>query len=375
MILWLIKFIKMKAAVISLGSKSSIMVVEAMREFYDQVDMVNLKEVEVALGKESGIFYQSEKLSEYDCVYVKGSFRYAPLLRSITSMLEGKVAYLPLPSASFTIVHNKLLTHLVLEQHQIPMPRTYVGPNLESAKNLLKKTNYPLVMKFPEGTQGKGVMFAESYASASSMLDALGALNQPFLIQQYVESGGTDIRVLVIGNKAIAGMRRKAQTEEKRANLHAGGSGELITLTREISTLAIKTAQALGADICGVDILEGPLGPVVIEANISPGLQGLNSVCQINIPREIAKYFYEQTIEVLNKRKKDTNRDVMNHLDLEDVSSSESQPSQDLITNLVFKGERILLPQLVSKITEFNELGDYMIKAKKGYLEINEFKI
>ncbi len=365
----------MKAAVISLGSKSSIMVVEAMREFYDQVDMVNLKEVEVALGKESGIFYQSEKLSEYDCVYVKGSFRYAPLLRSITSMLEGKVAYLPLPSASFTIVHNKLLTHLVLEQHQIPMPRTYVGPNLESAKNLLKKTNYPLVMKFPEGTQGKGVMFAESYASASSMLDALGALNQPFLIQQYVESGGTDIRVLVIGNKAIAGMRRKAQTEEKRANLHAGGSGELITLTREISTLAIKTAQALGADICGVDILEGPLGPVVIEANISPGLQGLNSVCQINIPREIAKYFYEQTIEVLNKRKKDTNRDVMNHLDLEDVSSSESQPSQDLITNLVFKGERILLPQLVSKITEFNELGDYMIKAKKGYLEINEFKI
>ena len=359
----------MKAAIISLGSKSSAMVAEAMQKYFDQVDMINLKEVEVVLGKEAGVFYKGEHFPEYDCVYVKGSFRYAPLLRSITSMLEGKVAYLPLPSASFTIVHNKLLTHLALEQHQIPMPRTYVGPNIEAAKNLLKKTNYPIVMKFPEGTQGKGVMFAESFSSASSVLDALGALNQPFLIQEYVESGGTDVRVLVIGGSAIAGMRRKASTEEKRA------MGEPVLLSREVSALAIKTARALNSDVCGVDILEGPFGPVVIEANISPGLQGLNAASTLDIPKEIAKYFFQKTSENIMKESSTNGANVMSKLDLDDASSSGEQRSQELITNLAFRGERILLPELISKITKFNEVGDYMIKAKKGHLEIVEFKI
>ena len=216
----------MKAAIISLGSKSSLMTAEAMQKYFTQVDMINLKEVEVSMGKDAGVLYQGIPLPEYDCIYIKGSFRYANLLRSITSMLDKKVAYIPLPSAAFTIVHNKLLTHLALEQHGIPMPRTYIHPSLESAKKLLKKMNYPIIMKFPEGTQGKGVLFADSYSSASSMLDALGALNQPFIIQEYVESGGSDLRVIVIGDKAVAAMRRTASSEEKRANLHAGGKAE-----------------------------------------------------------------------------------------------------------------------------------------------------
>ena len=96
-------------------------------------------------------------------------------------------------------------------------------------KELLTKVNYPIVMKFPEGTQGKGVMFADSISSASSMLDALGALRQPFIIQEYVETGGRDIRALVVGDKVIAAMCRQAQRDEKRANIHAGGSGEYVT--------------------------------------------------------------------------------------------------------------------------------------------------
>src|SRR3989338_145847 len=201
----------MKAAIISLGSVSSQMTAEAMRKYFDSVDMIQLRDIEVNLGKDGGVIYRGQELGYYDCVLVKGSFRYSYLLRSIAALLEKKIPYMPFPGVSFTLAHNKLLTHLVLQQQNIPMPRTYMSPSIESAKELLKKVAYPIVMKFPEGTQGKGVMFADSLSSAASLLDALGALNQPFIIQEYVETGGTDIRALVVGDKVIASMKRKAQ--------------------------------------------------------------------------------------------------------------------------------------------------------------------
>lgn len=360
----------MKAAIISLGSKSSVMTHDAMQKYFDVVDMINLKEVEVILGRDGGVSYQGKPFPEYDCVYVKGSFRYAQLLGSITSLLEGKIPYLPLPANAFTVVHNKLLTHLVLQQHDIAMPRTYVSPNAETARELLKQVNYPVVMKFPEGTQGKGVMFADSFASASSVLDALGALNQPFIIQEYIETGGEDIRVLVIGDKAVAGMKRKAQKEEKRSNLHAGGCGERVELTREVTNLAIKTSRALGADVCGVDILHGPLGPVVIEANISPGLQGITQASMLDIPNIIAKFFFDKTREIVTKQNVSAGNDVMQELNL-----NNDAPARELIMPLKFRGERIFLPELVTNMTGFSELHNYKIKAKKGKLEIEEFRM
>ncbi len=360
----------MRAAIISLGSKSSVMTAEAMKEFFDHVDMIQLKKIEILLGRDAGIYYNGKPMEEYDCVYVKGSFRYANLLRSITSMLEGKVAYLPIPSHCFTTVHNKLLTHLALQQHNIPMPKTYLSSTVDEAKELLKRVNYPIVMKFPEGTQGKGVVFADSKASASSLLDAFSALNQPFIIQEYLETGGTDLRVIVIGDKAVAAMKRVAKTDEKRANIHAGGSGEAAHITREVAALAIKTARALGAEVAGVDILEGPHGPMVIEANISPGLQGVSAAHpNKNIAREIAAFFSNQTKMVLSSKGKVETAKVLKKMDDEEKGINE------IITNLQFKGERIVLPLVVTKLTQFNELENYVIRSKKGKLEISEFNL
>ncbi len=357
----------MKAAIISLGSISSEMVAKALEKYFDQVDMIQLREVEVNLGKEGGILYHGNALEKYDCIYLKGSFRYANLLRSISTLLEGKVPYMPLATSSFTIVHNKLLTHLALQQYGIPMPRTYVSPTVEASKLLLKKVNYPIVMKFPEGTQGKGVMFADSISSASSMLDALGALKQPFIIQEYVETGSSDIRALVVGDKVVAAMKRKARTEEKRANLHAGGVGEPIQLSREAIKVALDTSQALGAEICGVDILEGPLGPLVIEANISPGLQGLQKVSPINIADEIARFLHRKTEEVVSQEKTKSAEKVMKEL------QAGNGAGQEIISNLQFRGDRILLPEFVTQLCKFNDRKEYSIKASKGKLEVNEF--
>jgi len=360
----------MKAALISLGSNSSLLTGEAMKKYFETVEVLELKKIEIRLGKESGIFYEEKPLENYDCIYVKGSFRYANLLCSIASMLEGKVSYMPLPASTFTTVHNKLLTHLILQQHNIPMPRTYLSSTTETAKELLKRVNYPIVMKFPEGTQGKGVMFADSISSASSLLDALGALNQPFIIQEYIDTSGTDIRALVVGDKVVAAMKRKAQTEEKRANIHAGGKGVKVQLSREIINLAIATAKALKADICGVDILEGPTGPLVIEANISPGLQGLMEVTAIDIPDQIARFLHQKTEENLQSEKKTATGKVMKDLELEGNNDS----IQEVITHLLFRGERILLPEWVTRMSRFTEQKEYAVRSKKGKVEIEEMK-
>lgn len=339
-----------------------------MKKYFEQVDMLDLHKIEVRLGKENGIFYQGKPLDNYDCVYVKGSFRYANLLCSIASLLEGKVTYMPLPANTFITVHNKLLTHLTLQQHNIPMPRTYLSSTIEAAKELLNRVNYPIVMKFPEGTQGKGVMFADSFSSASSLLDALGVLKQPFIIQEYIDTGSTDIRALVVGDKVIAAMRRKAQTEEKRANIHAGGKGEPVQLNHETIHAALAAAKVLKADICGVDILEGPTGPLVIEANISPGLQGLSEVGTLDLPDQIARFLHRRTEESLNAGKKTVSDKVMKEL------SGNGDVSQEIITELLFRGERILLPEWVTRMCRFSEQKEYAVRSKKGKVEIEEMK-
>ncbi len=249
------------------------------------------------------------------------------------------------------------------------MPRTYLSPTVDEAKDLLKRVNYPIVMKFPEGTQGKGVMFADSISSASSMLDALGALNQPFIIQEYIETGGSDIRALVLGDKVVAAMKRKAETEEKRANIHAGGTGEAVQLSREAMALAVDTAKALGSDICGVDILEGPLGPLVIEANVSPGLQGLNAVSTLDIPDEIAKFLYRKTQEAKQPHSHTAANQVMM-----EAGVTNGQP-QEIITDLTFRGDRIILPGIVNKVAQFNERKEYAITVQKGNIKIKEFSL
>jgi predicted ATP-grasp superfamily ATP-dependent carboligase len=184
-----------------------------------------------------------------------------------------------------------------------------------------------------------------------------------------VETNGTDIRALVVGDKVVAAMRRRAQREEKRSNIHAGGVGEQIQLPREVTNLAIDTARALGVDICGVDILESPLGPKVIEANISPGLQGLSKVTPVDLADEIAKFLFSKTEEVLQQKKKQEAAKAMRELNLY------NEDPQEIITALLFRGERILLPEFVTKLTEFNERREYVVRAQKGKVEIREFKI
>jgi len=357
-----------KAAVISLGSVSSKWTVKSMKNYFREVDHLNIKDIDVTLGSgEPEILYKGNPLEDYDCVFIKGSFRYATLSRAIASILRNKT-YTPIKSTAFTVVHDKLLTQLKLQQNKLPMPKTYLAATPAAAKKILEKITYPIIMKFPQGTQGKGVMFAESFPAANSMLDALTALNQPFLIQEYIETDGADIRAIVVGDKVVAAMRRTAATGEKRSNIHAGGEGDVIQLDSHTKKVAVEAAKVVGADICGVDMLESTKGPMIIELNISPGLQGITKATKIDIADKMAKYLHKRTKEFVSKKKKVGAEEILKEI-------GEAGVAKEIITNLDFRGERILLPHVISKETGFTDKDELIFRVEKGKLVLEKLNI
>jgi len=360
----------MKAAVISLGSVSSKWTVKAMKNYFKQVDDLDIRKIEVNINaKKIEILYEEKPLDKYDCIYAKGSFKYEALLRAISATLY-QITYMPIRPRAFTIGHDKLLTQLDIQKFNVPMPRTYIASTQQIIKKILDKVNYPIIMKFPRGTGGKGVMFAESYAAASSMLDALSALKQPFIIQEYVETGGVDIRAIVVGDKVIAAMKRKAIEKEKRSNIHAGGIGEPIELDSYIKKIAVETAKAVGADVCAIDIVEGTKGPMVLEVNLSPGLQGITKATKVDVADKIAKFLYKRAGEFKEQGKKVGTSKI-----LTDLGIKKTDKVKEIITNLDFRGNRILLPETVTKITQLSEDDEVILDIDKEKLSIKKLNI
>lgn len=365
----------MKAALISLGSTSSQWTADEMKKLFDEVDVLNIKQIEVILGSKSGqVLHEGKPLPKYDCIYAKGSFRYANLLHSLSSILEEKT-YMPLASFAWTNGHDKLLTHLCLEKAGIPMPETYLSSTPEAAKKLLEQITYPIILKLPKGTHGKGVMFAESYAAASSMLDALSALNQPFIIQEFIPASGEDIRAFVVGDEVIAAMKRVAAEGEQRANIHAGGSAIPITLDLHSQKIAIRAAKALNSDVCAVDMMMSIKGPVVIELNTSPGLQGITKATGINVAEKIAKFLYKKAKEKNTEHKDVTTKEIFDELGLNKPKKKINNGVQNIISELDFRGEKILLSEIITKTAKFKPDQEYTINVKEGQLEIKKFEV
>lgn len=357
----------MKAALISLGSESSKWTIKSMGKFFDSVDDIDLRNIEVNLSSEkSEVLYKGKPIEKYDCIYAKGSFRYAQTLRAVTGALS-PTTYMPIKAGTFTVGHDKLLTHLFLQQYKIPMPTTYLSSSPTAAKNILEKVNYPIIFKFPSGTGGKGVMYADSFPAAISLMDALETLRQPFLIQEYIETGGEDIRIIVIGDKVVAAMKRKAVVGEKRANIHSGGKGEAFLPDMHMKKIAVDAAKAIGADVCAVDLLEGVKGPLVVEVNLSPGLQGIKAATGVNVEDKIAKYLYERTKEFTERGTKKGAGEIMREMEI-----AKGANEQQIVTNLDFRGERILLPKLVTAMGNFNDKDEFIVKVKKDKIVIEK---
>ncbi|MEJ2344181.1 MAG: 30S ribosomal protein S6--L-glutamate ligase [Gammaproteobacteria bacterium] len=174
---------------------------------------------------------------------------------------------------------DKLRSLQLLARKGIGLPVTGFAHDVENTEDLIRLVGgAPLVVKLLEGTQGKGVVLAETAKAAESVIDAFRELHANFLVQEFIkEAGGSDIRAFVVGEKVVAAMMRKAKEGEFRSNLHRGGTAALVKLTPEERSTAVRAARTMGLNVAGVDILRSNHGPVVMEVNSSPGLEGIES--------------------------------------------------------------------------------------------------
>lgn len=187
---------------------------------------------------------------------------------------------------------NKVRTLQVMNRKNVPIPKTIFSidsENIEQQISLLGGA--PIIIKLQEGTQGLGVILADSEKSAKSIVDTFYNMEASILMQEFVkESNGEDIRIMVAGSEIVASMKRIGVEGDFRSNIHRGGTGEFTNLTNREVKIAIKAAKYLGLPICGVDLIRSKRGPLLIEVNSTPGLQGIEVFTKINAALEIIKY-------------------------------------------------------------------------------------
>ena len=231
------------------------------------------------------VYYKGEKLTNFDAVIPRISAKRTFYGTAIVRQLETKGMYCINSALSITRARDKLRSLQLLCRKGVGMPITGLAQQSKDISALIKMVGGPpVVIKLLEGTQGVGVVLAESYAAASSVMQTLMGLNANIIVQEFIsEANGEDLRCLVIGNKVVASMLRKAQSGEFRANVHQGGSAHSVKLDAIEKETAVKASKIMGLNLAGVDILRSKRGPLVLEVNASPGLEGIETSTGKNV--------------------------------------------------------------------------------------------
>jgi len=259
---------------------STSRLVEACKERDHDVDVLNTLKcyMDIASHRPS-VHYRGKELDSYDAVIPRIGASVTFYGAAVLRQFEMMGAYSLNESVAITRSRDKLRSLQIMSRAGIGLPLTGFANSPDDTKDLIKLVGgAPLVVKLLEGTQGKGVVLAETHKAAESLIDAFRNLDANFLVQEFIkEAGGADIRCLVVGSKVVAAMKRQAKEGEFRSNLHRGGTASLIRLTPEERSTAVRAAKKMGLNVAGVDLLRSNHGPVVLEVNSSPGLQGIEA--------------------------------------------------------------------------------------------------
>ncbi len=190
---------------------------------------------------------------------------------------------------------DKLRALQLLARFDLDVPRTLITRHAEDLDGAVESLGgFPIILKILQGTQGVGVMIAQSREEAASVLDAMWELGQDIMLQEFIrESKGRDVRALVVGNRVVAAMARVAKRGEFRSNIHRGAAGRALRLSKAYAAAAVKAAHVMGLEIAGVDLLFGKGGPKVMEVNASPGIEGLEAATQLPIAEALMTHAVE----------------------------------------------------------------------------------
>ncbi|HWR84448.1 MAG TPA: RimK family alpha-L-glutamate ligase [Rhodoglobus sp.] len=245
---------------------------------------------------EPDLQYRGRPLSDYDAILPRIGASITYFGTAVVRQFEQMDVYTPNTANGISNARDKLRATQILSRHNIGMPQTAFVRNRADVRAAIERVGgAPVVIKLLEGTQGIGVILAPEVKVAEAIIETLQSTNQNVLIQHFVkESRGRDIRALVVGDRVIAAMRRTANGDEFRSNVHRGGSVQPVALTPEYEQAAVRSAQIMGLKVAGVDMLEGDEGPLVMEVNSSPGLQGIETATQLDVAGAIVDYIANQ---------------------------------------------------------------------------------
>ena len=258
-----------------------------------EIDVINTLRVYMNItSHRPELRYGGEKLTGYDAVIPRIGASVTFYGLAVLRQFEMMGVYPLNETVAVGRSRDKLRSLQILARAGIGLPVTAFAHDTKQTDEILKLVGgVPVVIKLLEGTQGIGVVLAETEKSAKSVIEAFRGANVNILIQEYIrEAGASDIRALVIGEKVVAAMRRTGIEGEFRSNLHRGGSSEPIKITPEERSTAVRSARALGLNVCGVDLLRSNHGPVVMEVNSSPGLEGVEKATGIDIASKMIEF-------------------------------------------------------------------------------------
>ena len=255
-------------------------IVEAARRRGHEIDVINTLHVHVNVtSSKPTLRYGGRTLPEYDAVIPRIGASVTHYGLAVLRQFEMQGVFPLNESVAIGRSRDKLRALQILAREGIGLPVTAFAHGPKHAEDVLKEVGgAPCVIKLLEGTQGRGVILAETDPSAKSIIEAFSAANLNILVQEYIkEAGGNDIRVLVIGGQVVASMMRSCTSGEFRANLHRGGKAVAVVVSEEERKAAVRSAEVLGLNVAGVDLLRSRRGPMVVEVNSSPGIEGMET--------------------------------------------------------------------------------------------------
>jgi ribosomal protein S6--L-glutamate ligase len=240
--------------------------------------------------------YRGKPLSDYEAILPRIGNSITYFGTAVVRQFEQMDVYTPNTANGISNARDKLRATQILSRHSIAMPSTTFVRNRADVRPAIERVGgAPVVIKLLEGTQGIGVILAPEVKVAEAIIETLHSTNQNVLIQKFVaESKGRDIRALVVGDRVIAAMRRTANGDEFRSNVHRGGSVEPVDLPKDYEEAAVRSAQIMGLKVAGVDMLEGADGPLVMEVNSSPGLEGIETATRLDVAGAIIDHIADR---------------------------------------------------------------------------------
>ncbi len=300
----------MKIAVLSRNPKlfSTQRLIEEIQKAGHEAMVVDHSFCDLIIEQEGpSIIYKGQRLEGVDAIIPRIGASVTFYGTAVVRQFELMGAFSAVTSQAIVRSRDKLRSLQILSKNGLGMPKTaFTNFSKGGEKQLIEQVSgAPVIIKLLEGTQGLGVVLAETKKAAQSVVEAFHGLKARIIVQEYIkEAKGADIRAFVVNGKVVGAMKRQGAEGEFRSNLHRGGVATVIKLSRAEKQAALNAAKALGLDVAGVDMLQSARGPLILEVNSSPGLEGIEGATGVNVAAEIIKFVVESVVKKTSKREK-----------------------------------------------------------------------